>query len=247
MQDRPTGSVRLEQGPIPLYYQLELNLRERIERGEFAPGAALPREDQLCDYYGVSRITVRRALDDLTQQGLIVRRRGIGSFVSNPEQGVKSSLSGSLPEFFASAALMTVQRLGMSAQSPPRDVRTTFGLATDENAWLLTAVGSLDDEPVAYLEIWFPSEIGERISQDQWEPHMPVIRHVERAMELRVTRAEQLVEPAAAGKPAAGYLGVDPDTPLLRVRRTYYAGVRPIELALVRYHPERYRYEIEFR
>jgi len=66
----PAGG-RLEPGPIPLYYQLEQELRRRIESAEFAPGAAFLTEDQICEQYGVSRITVRRALESLCQQQMI--------------------------------------------------------------------------------------------------------------------------------------------------------------------------------
>jgi GntR family transcriptional regulator len=243
----PLSTVRLEQGPIPLYYQLEKDLRLRIEKGEFAPGAPLPTEDQICEQYGVSRITVRRALDGLNQQGLIVRRRGVGSFVAEPRPGINSHLTGSLPEFLASAALMTVRRLSVSVTEPPAEVQALFDLEPEEKAWLMTAVGHLDDKPVSYLQFWFPSGIGERLNLAKWEPGTPVIRLVERELEIRVTKAHQLVEADCAGPVAARHLGVDATTPILKVQRIYYSESGPVEIAYVRYHPERYRYEIEFR
>lgn len=243
----PLSTVRLEAGPIPLYYQLEKNLRERIEKGEFTPGALLPSEDQVCEQYGVSRITVRRALDGLFQQGLIVRRRGVGSFVSESRHGINSHLTGSLPEFLASAALMSVRRLSMGAAEPPLEVQALFDLDVDEQAWLMTAVGILDGEPVTYIEFWFPREIGEKLNFRTWQSDLPVIRQVERELDIRVTKAHQLVESDRAGPVAAEHLGVEDVTPILKVKRTYYSGTRPVEVAYVRYHPERYRYEIEFR
>src|SRR5712672_3399133 len=100
---RSTGAcMRLDAGPLPLYHQLEEDLRARIHGGEFQSGAALPTEEQLCEHYGISRITERRALDALIAQGLIVRRRGVGSFVAEARPGVRSvRLAGSLDEFLA--------------------------------------------------------------------------------------------------------------------------------------------------
>src|ERR1700735_1294906 len=78
------GSVRPVKADagVPLHRQLYLVLHDEIARGALAPGDALPTEQALCDQFGVSRITVRRALADLAAQGHIARRAGVGSFVS---------------------------------------------------------------------------------------------------------------------------------------------------------------------
>ena len=67
---------------IPLYYQLETLLRKKIESGDFTADAPLPSEDALANEYNVSRITVRQAMASLEQDGLIVRKRGKGTFIS---------------------------------------------------------------------------------------------------------------------------------------------------------------------
>src|SRR6202012_3517851 len=74
------GPVSTDAG-VPLHRQLFLVLHDEIDRGVLAPGQALPTEQTLCEQFGVSRITVRRALADLAEQGYIERRQGVGSFV----------------------------------------------------------------------------------------------------------------------------------------------------------------------
>lgn len=69
--------------PIPLYYQLEMLIKEQIRNGTLAPGDQLPTEEALCETYDVSRAPVRQALAALAQEGLIERRPGIGTFVIN--------------------------------------------------------------------------------------------------------------------------------------------------------------------
>lgn len=235
----------------PLYLQLERELRARIDSQEFAPGAALPSEEQICEQYGVSRITVRRALDGLTAQGLIVRRHGVGSFVARRDAGLRAHLTGSLQEFLASAATLrtVVKHLGRAPIATPPEVREIFALAPKQEAWLLEAVASLDGEgPVAYLKIWFPPEIGEVLQPEELEGLAPVVSMVERRCGLRVVRAEQLVEADHAGREAAQHLRLDEQAPILSVRRIYYAAEdRPVEIAYARYHPQRYRYAIEYR
>ena len=238
---------RLEQGPVPLYYQLEQRLRARITSDEFLPGTALPTEDQICAEYSVSRITVRRALAALAQQGLIDRRRGVGSFVAEKLRGINSHLTGSLNEFLAMAGSLNTRCLSLGRADPPIQVRNRLGLEPGEHAVLLRTVGSLEDGPVAYLEIWFPPSIGDKLTAQDLDGDLPVVRQVEQAANVRITRAEQKIEPDCAGVVAAEYLEISEDTPILNVQRVYFAGDRPIELANVRYHPNRYRYAIEFK
>ena len=76
---------------------------------------------------------------------------------------------------------------------------------------------------------------------------LPIVRLVEQIANVRITRAEQTIEPDRAGEAAARLLHVSSEAPVLHVKRAYFAGDRPIEMANVRYHPDRYRYAIEFR
>lgn len=241
------ASEALVPGPIPLYYQLEQKLRERIDAAEFAPGAVLPTEDQICCEYGVSRITVRRALDGLRQQGLIERRRGVGSFVSETPLGINSNLTGSLNEFLSVAGSLDTVCLSLEQVEPTAHVRNMLEIEDGEKAYLVIAVGSLEQEPVGYFEIWYPPAIGKQLSLGQLTANMPVVRQVERIANVRITRASQTIEPDFGGEAAAEHLGIKAESPILHVQRVYYAGDRPIELVNVRYHPERYRYAIEFK
>lgn len=86
-----TQNVIDPKSPIPRYYQLYTSLRRRIREGEFQPGDALPSERQLVEDYGVSRITVVKALDILDQEGLIERQHGRGNFVTQPKDKLEAS------------------------------------------------------------------------------------------------------------------------------------------------------------
>ena len=237
----------LEQGPIPLYYQLEQRLRARISADEFVPGVALPTEDQICQEYKVSRITVRRALDALQRQGLIERRRGLGSFVLDRRHGINSQLTGSLEEFLVAAGSLRTVSLSLQLLDPPDDVKSRLELRHDETAVLLRTIGYLEKLPVAYLEIWLPGDVGAKLRQEDIDADVPVVRLVEQVANVRITRAVQIIEPGLAGETAASFLEIAPEAPILQVQRVYFAGDRPVELANVRYHPDRYRYTIELK
>ncbi|MEW6596236.1 MAG: GntR family transcriptional regulator [Pseudomonadota bacterium] len=241
--------MKLDPGPIPLYHQLENDLRDRIHGGEFASGAALPTEERLCSDYGVSRITVRRALDALISQGLITRRRGVGSFVRAGDAGVRSvRLVGSLDEFLRSAGALESVFLSLDRVIPPAAAAEALRLDDGEEAVRVELASRLEGQPVAYLEIFFPRWVGAAITRADIEERIPTIRMIERKLNLRIARAEQFIDADFAGEKAAPHLLLKPTDPVLRVARIYYAAdERPVEAVFVRYHPQRYRYAIEFQ
>ena len=238
----------LSPGPIPLYHQLERELRERILAREFEPGALLPTEERICAQYGVSRITVRRALEALIADGLITKRRGVGTFVTQQAAGVRSvRLSGSLDEFLASAGALATQVLSLQEVVAPEAAVRGLQLRDGDNATRLELLSFLEGAPLGYSELYLPVSVGRQIQPMDVGEHLPVIRMIESKLGSRVVRAEQFIEADVAGKEAAKYLSLKPLTPLLKVTRIYYdmSGL-PIEMIVARNHPERYRYAIDF-
>lgn len=240
---------KLLEGPIPLYHQLEQEFCARIASSEFKPGDALPTEEQIGKSYGVSRITVRKALDSLHQNGLIVRRRGIGSFVAEPRTGIHAvHLNGSLDEFLQTANRMSPHVISLGAAKASDAIAATFGVKPGSSVLRLELLSSTEDGPLAHGEFYFPAWVAEILSVDDISADEPIVRIIERLGGIKVVRAEQVIEPALAGKETGGHLGIPGATPLLRSQRTYYASNGDaVEVATLRYHPERYRYEVELR
>ena len=241
--------VQLDGGPIPLYHQLERHLLDRLRGGEFDPGALLPTEEELCSSYGVSRITVRKALDSLTQQGVIIRRRGIGSFVAENVAGVHSiRLTGSLDEFLQSALQLNSRVISLVSLPASAAVAKSLALPAGDQVTRLELVSSSSEGPLGHLTIYFPEAIGKLFSDEDISGSTPVIRIVEQKISASVVRAEQLILPDIAGDDTAVHLGIGIGTPILRVQRTYYAASgKPVEVAFIHYHPKRYRYAVELR
>lgn len=232
-----------------LYLAVETALRERIRTAEFQPGDPLPTEEALCEAYGVSRITVRRALEALTAQGLIVRRRGVGSFVAEPRRpGVRSvRLTGSLDEFLATAGALHLEVRGFQSVPATATVAADLGVDVGAPVTWLELVSSLEEGPVIHLDIYFPAAVGEKISIKDISAGVPVARTVERVTGLRIASARQVIQPALADPRSASALGIAADTPVLRLRRVYFtADKQPLEIAVLTLHPDRYAYEIEF-
>jgi GntR family transcriptional regulator len=239
--------MKLSVGPIPLYSQLEHDLVGRIAAGFYPTGSCLPTEEQLGQQYGVSRITVRKALCALIARGLIVRRRGVGTFVVEQPRNVHAvHLGGSLDELLISAHHLSRRILLMESVRAPSEIAEAFGMQADDTVLRLELVRESEVGPVAYSEVFIRSDIQEQISLDDFLSGEPIIYVVSRKLGERIGWASQVIQPALAGVVAGKYLGVPPKTPVLRTERKYFnsSGVL-MEVALLHHHPERYRYEVE--
>lgn len=149
---------------ISLHRQLFLALRDQILRGAFESGM-LPTEEALCEQFGVSRITVRRALTDLAAANLVERRHGLGTFVRG---GL--SLSRAVPNLTLieslkkSAAETQVKVLGVSQAVPPREVVSLLQLRQDEEAVHAIRLRSMNGVPVMLTDAWVPSRFRKHVT-----------------------------------------------------------------------------------
>ena len=234
-------------GPLPLYYQLEQDLRDRIRGNEFPGGAPLPTEQRLCESYGVSRITVRRALDALLASGLIARRQGVGTFVNAPGGTVKSlRLIGSLDDLTSYNAPLAYTVLAKEAIPAPAAVAQALDVPVGTPVTRLEAAFSLGGEPFAHAELFCPPDVGDLIDEADIAAQASPLAVVERKLGRPIERADQTIEAALADRRVAGHLALKSRAPVLKVNRTYYTdNDRPVIAAVVHYHPERYRYTVQ--
>lgn len=243
------SAMKLAAGPIPLYHQLEQDIVSRIKSGEFAAGQRLPSEEQIGRQYGVSRITVRKALDTLTARGFIVRRRGVGSHVADRQDGVHAiQLSGSLDEFLTTAYQLNTKVISLGVDCAPPDVAEDFGLSTRGHILRLELLSHGNEGPLAHALFYFRQEVDALLTVEDLTGREPVIRTLERKMGIRISRATQVIEAAAAGHDTARYLSLKLGTPLLKTSRRYFtADGELVEIAQLLHHPSRYRYEVILR
>ena len=240
--------MKLKPGsPVPLYYQLEQDLRARIRANEFAAGAPLPTEQRLCETYGVSRITVRHALDALLTSGLIARRQGVGTFVNAPGETVKSlKLIGSLDDLASYSAPLTHRIVAKEAVPAPPSVAEALDVPVGTPVTRLEAAVSLGGEPFAHAELYCPPDVGDLINEADANAQASLVAVIEGKLGRPIERADQTIEAALADRRVAGHLGLKVRAPVLKVDRTYYTDMdRAVIAAVVHYHPERYRYSVQ--
>lgn len=121
----------------PLFQQLAATLRAAIDAGEYPPGSRLPTENELCERYSVSRVTVRKALDELSQGEFLVRKPGKGTFVA--EKKIQRKLDGVL-SYTNMCHMMGYQpgakTIKIALEQPTEEERGQLGLKRMNRCWL---------------------------------------------------------------------------------------------------------------
>jgi GntR family transcriptional regulator len=210
---------------VPLHRQLFLVLHDEIDRGVIAPGEALPTEQTLCDQFGVSRITVRRALADLAAQGYIERRQGVGSFVRQHDPADvptgRSYLQGLRQTQFETEA--EVVELGV--RSAPRAVAEALGRSGELLHIVRVRRQRRTREPLMVTDAWLPPELAPVLTERALR-RAPLYELLS-ANGVAVDRVRHEITAEIAGPRNAQLLDVPIGAALLRVNRLVYVGDRP--------------------
>ena len=234
---------RLKPGPLPRYYQLKEIIRERVSSGEWSPGAPIPSERELCERYGISRMTARQSLTELVAEGLLYRRQGRGTFVGRPRISQQlQRLTG-----FTEDMRARTQRPGASvlgAELWPADQRAAevLRVTPGQPVFRLRRLRSADSEPLAIETVVVAFPGCERLLAEDFGTHS-LYRVLETTYGVPLVEAEQEVEAGLARAEEAELLQVDVGAPVLLTRRiTYTEGQQPVEYATSVYRGDKYTF-----
>lgn len=225
----------------PLYNQIFLIFRNRIINGEYSDGSYLPSEMELAAAYDVSRVTAKRALNELAQAGFAVRQRGRGTRVRY--KGGATVVSGSVQSLMDSLRANehgTAQLLDFDYVIAPPDVLTALRLPEPAVVQRAVRVWSTDSSPYSHLTTFVPSSIGKKWTARDFE-HSALVSLLERSG-VSVKFAEQVITATLADNALATVLKIAVGSPLLRSVRTYFdADNAPVEYLIALYPPDRYQ------
>jgi GntR family transcriptional regulator len=236
----------LDRGPTPLYYQLKTLLESKILSQELKEGGRLPSEAELCEQYNVSRVTVRQALSDLMGAGLIYRDRGKGTFVTEGARLKRPVLKGSIEDLIAAARGTRIRILSYKEVPPPPTIVHVSKLGEYEKVFQLELVRSISKGPMGYSLLYFPPDLGRRISVPELSPTTETITFVEGKLRTKAHRANQTIDVGVADGVLAKHLAVKPKSPLLIIQRDYYTREGSLMfVARTCFRPDRFKYEIE--
>ncbi len=239
---KPDLSALDASNPTPLYHQLYLLYRQRILSGSLALGDKLPSESKLETIHGISRITAKRALDELAREGLVTRERGRGTTVrySMQQSSVSADFSGLMENLIAIGATTTVEVLSFDYLPAPANVAEALGVEPGSTVQRAERRRSRDGRPFSHIVTFLPQDIG-RTFDRQDLTDQPILKLIERAGKT-VAQADQTVTAVSADALTSVVLGVPEGAPLLKVSRAVYdregSTVQYIE---VLYRPDVYQ------
>ena len=233
---------------IPLYYQVETVLRNKILSGELPLAFTLPSEDALAEQYQVSRITIRQALSLLEKDGLVIRKRGKGTFVSEGVAIPESpKWNGSIEDLILMGIKTKTEVLEMSNIDPPEMVRDRLKLTGDAQVLRIEKIRSVEQSPFSYVLNYLHSDIGKDIHSEDLTLK-PLLMILEENLGLVAARAKQTVEATIADSRVASLLDIRVGDPLLKVERVVYDPYkRPIEYVSVLYRADKYFFTVKLK
>ena len=223
------------------YEQLYEELRGQLVKGELSHERPIATEHQLADQYGVSRVTVRKALKLLEEEGLIVRKRRLGTFPA--ERVVPFRGGNSVAKLAEQTAWLAehseVRLLRFDRIKAPVAVREILGLDDGQKVTRFARIRFDDSGPIAHLTSYLAGELAAKLTKQELlrEPPLVLLAH----KGVVVSRTEQTVSAELASREMAEWLEVAESAPLLRTSRTALDGDEvPLSYTVARLRADRY-------
>jgi GntR family transcriptional regulator len=240
------GMVQFKDRCIPLYYQLENILREKIRSGECGPGDPLPTEVELVRFYSVSRITVRQALSALEKDGLIFRKQGRGSFVTGKETVRESmKLTGMIDDLVRMGIKTRAKFINFGFIDPPKKVIDILKLEKDTKVLRIERIRLVKGSPISYSLTYVPPDVGSKIGIKDLAVY-PLINVLEKKCKVKIGQGNQVIGATVADSRIASYLEIMTGAPLLRIERVILdTDGRPVEYVLILYRSDKYHYSVD--
>lgn len=230
--------------PTPLYHQLYTALKERIESGALPTGTKIPSELQLAEHLDVSRITAKRALNELANSGLVSRQRGRGTIVTaNTDLNFSDKQNDYIKNVSKLRRMTQAEILYRDLVIAPEKVANNLGLKAGERTEKITHRLSLHGKILSYVETYVPHGLSQHFSEAQLRKD-PLVKLLLKSG-VSVTRAEQDIFAVSATPEIAEILGATSGRALLTIQCVMYdKNGRAVEDIYAWYHPDRYRYHM---
>jgi GntR family transcriptional regulator len=229
----------------PLHHQVYVVLRQQILDRHYPSDKAMPSEHRLEELFGVSRITIRRALDRLASEGLIVRRHGKGTFAQAvlAPPPIQTNLRGMLENLIAMGLKTHVELIDFGYLAATPEIAALLELEDGALVQKAVRVRSFDGTPFSFLTTHIPEAIGRSFAAEDLR-EKPLLALLERAG-AEVSQADQTITAKLADTRVAPLLQVELGAALLCVKRLVRdQNDRPVELLEALYRPDIYEYQM---
>lgn len=231
----------------PLYQQIKALITQSLQSGEWKPGELIPSEVELAARFKVSQGTVRKAIDELAAENLVVRRQGKGTFVAtHHEVRAQFRFLRLMPDVgephSAENRVIDVKRL-----RAPAEVARLLEVKTGDPMIFIKRVQSFDGVPTILEELWLPGVLFKGLTAERLVEYKgPMYGLFETEFGTRMIRASEQLRAVCADEHAAQLLDVVPGKPLLSVERVSFTyGDKPVEVRRCLYLTDTHHYQNE--
>ncbi len=232
---------------IPLHAQVESIIRELISEKEYLEGKLLPNEVDMAKRFGISRNTVRQAINKLVMEGLLVRKKGVGTKVCNhnPVTTSLNSWKSFTQEMNEKGILFKNYDIKVEWGIPPKEVADFFGISSEKTVLKMERLRGMDKGPIVYFTSYFHPRVGLTGEEDF---SRPLYEMLEEQYHTVVAVSKEEISATIANKWLAEKLNVQKGAPILfRKRFVYDPGNRPVEYNTGFYNAEDFTYSVEIK
>lgn len=231
----------------PLYQQIKTLILQGLQAGEWKPGEVIPSETELAVRFRVSQGTVRKAIDELAAENLLVRRQGKGTFVAtHAEQHVQYRFLKLVPDSGQASGEGPTQRSIIDCRRvrASADIARVLGLRTGDSVLQVRRVLSFAGSPTILEDLWLPATPFKGLTAERLaDYHGPMYALFETEFGVRMVRAEEKIRAVLPDAEQCKHLQVTPQTPLLSVERVAHTyNDVPMELRRGLYRTDNHHY-----
>ena len=230
----------------PRYHQVYVTLRAWVLDGTYKPGDQIPTEPQLCEMFDVSRITVRKAIENLAREGWLLRQQGRGTFVqlSAGRSAASADLELVRNRVAGLAAATEVSNLRVTECVPDEETSAALTLAEDELVQRASHVRALKGVPIGLITTYVPLDVARRVNSAEMA-RQPMFELLVTAG-VQVARADQYIGATLASVDVAAALEIEVGAPVLRLNRIVFdVDGRPVERVVALYRADAYQYHMQ--
>ncbi|MBP3037904.1 GntR family transcriptional regulator [Bacillaceae bacterium Marseille-Q3522] len=231
-----------KQSPVPIYYQLEEEIKEQIENGTLQEGDTIPSEREYAERYQISRMTVRQALTNLVNDGYLFREKGRGTFVRQQKVAQRlQGLKGFTEDMKERGLVPSSKLLSFQIQSGAPHICHQLKLAEASSVYEIKRVRLANKEPIALETTYIPVTLLKQMTTESITAS--IYEYAEEQLSLSIFEAEQQIEAATADKKEAAALQIKEGSPILLIyRKTFLENGVPFEFAKCAYRGDRYKF-----
>lgn len=234
--------------PMPYHYQLREIIRTEIASNRWGRGDQLPSEHQLCEMYQVSRTTVREALDALVSEGLLIRERGLGTFVADPKylEAWSGSVIGFSDSLVKQGFLIETRVLELRTMKASDHICSELKINKSQEIYFLKRLRYISKQPILVVNSYMPVHLFPRLEEIDFTSRS-LYQTFRDHYQIPVSRVKRNIEAIAADDAIAQQLDIPPGFPIMYIENTAYTqDGSPIEYYTAWRRGDKSRFQFEY-